>query len=75
MNAFADVNKAKELSEELRSQLKIDHDTIEAAPDEAVDIDDLWKSFRESTVNVDTEVLGFVKRKHQYWFDENDEDI
>ena len=34
-----------------------------------------WKSFRDSTLNVATDVLGFVKRKHQDWFDENDEDI
>ena len=75
VNALADADKAKELSEELRSQINIDFDTNEAAPDDARDIEDLWKRFRDSILNVATEVLGFVERKHQDWFDENDEEI
>ena len=46
-----------------------------ANPEEATDIENMWKSFHDSTLNVATDVLGFVKRKHQDWFEENDEEI
>ena len=29
----------------------------------------------EELLNVATDVLGFIKRKHQDWFDENDKEI
>ena len=75
ISALSDADKAKELSKELRSQINIDFDTNAAAPDEATDIENLWKRFRDSILNVASEVLGFVERKHQDWFDNNDEEI
>ena len=75
VKALADADKIKELGEGLKSHITINCDTAGDNPEEATDIENLWKSFRDSTLNVATDVLGFVKRKHQDWFDENDEEI
>ena len=34
-----------------------------------------WKKLRDTVYESSAEVLGFVKRSHQDWFDENDEGI
>lgn len=39
------------------------------------DVEAYWKSLRETVYESSAEVLGFVKRSHQDWFDENDEEI
>jgi len=39
------------------------------------DIETSWKTMRDCIYETASDVLGFVKRKHQDWFDENDSDI
>ena len=39
------------------------------------DIESSWKSLKDSVYESSAEVCGFVKRKHQDWFDESDEEI
>ena len=34
-----------------------------------------WETVRDSLYNIGKEVLGFVGKKHQDWFDENDTEI
>ena len=34
-----------------------------------------WRSFQEAVYSAAADTLGFVKRKHRDWFDENEEDI
>ena len=36
------------------------------------DTESSWKAFKETLYETSCEVLGFPKRKHQDWFDEND---
>lgn len=60
-------NKVDELQRKLKNTLPpISEDgSIEGA----------WSHFRDCTFAAAAETLGFVKRKHQDWFDENDEEI
>ena len=37
-------------------------------------MESVWCQLRDITYKCSAEVLGFVKRKHQDWFDENDAD-
>ena len=39
------------------------------------DVEDSWTSFRDTMYAAAYETLGFTKRKHQDWFDENNEEI
>ena len=39
------------------------------------DVEDSWTSFRDTMYAAAYETLGFTKRKHPDWFDENDEEI
>ena len=39
------------------------------------DLEKTWSEFRNATYSAAADVLGFVKRKHQDWFDENDQEI
>lgn len=75
VKALENADKAKELYYGLKSQLNTDNDTDGAVNDATTDIENLWRTFRDTTIKVSTEVLGFVKRKHQDWFDENDAEI
>ena len=38
------------------------------------DIETSWKSLRDTIYDTSANLLGFVKRKHQDWFDENDQE-
>ena len=46
-----------------------------ASCDTSGDIESSWKSLRDCIYETSSEVLGFVKRKHKDWFDENDQEI
>ncbi len=39
------------------------------------EVEEMWKEFKSATYDAAAETLGFVKRKHQDWFDENDATI
>ena len=38
-------------------------------------VEEEWRTFREAVYSAAADTLGFVKRKHQDWFDENEEGI
>ena len=38
-------------------------------------VETYWESFKDSVYNTSAEVLGFTRRSHQDWFDENDKEI
>lgn len=59
--------KRAELSSALDEKLS-SHETTH-------DIEHTWKSFRDSVYESSAEICGFVKRKHQDWFDESDVEI
>ena len=40
-----------------------------------LDVNDRWKDFREKIYSLSSETLGLVQRKHQDWFDDNDQEI
>ena len=50
---------------ELLPALPVDTDTVEHA----------WTVFRDAVFSAAETALGFCKRKHQDWFDQNDQDI
>ena len=69
-----DVKKLSEpqvqnaLKDALASNLPSDpqaHDDLEAA----------WSSFRDAVYNTAESVLGHPRKKHQEWFDENNQEI
>ena len=50
---------------------------IEKAMDSCIISDDIetsWKALRDTIYDTSANLLGFVKRKHQDWFDENDQE-
>jgi len=48
---------------------------LESLPLDSDDIEEDWSAFRDTTYSTAKEILGCTKRKHQDWFDENDEEI
>ena len=63
--------KAKELMGKLERCSDVDNMLTAGVQD----IEEIWSKFRDTTYSAAAEVLGFVKRKHQDWFDENDVEI
>ena len=51
--------------QESLSKIEWEHDGLEEG----------WRSFQEAVYSAAANTVGFVKRKHQDWFDENEEDI
>ena len=58
--------------EELQQRLQDETQTCDM---ECTDIEKAWQELRDATYCASAEVLGFVERKHQDWFDENDQGI
>jgi exonuclease III len=58
---------------------KFEADLSEALDDvrcsEAVNVEEAWSSFKKKVLESSANTLGFVQRKHQDWFDENDSEI
>lgn len=42
---------------------------------DSTDTEKLWQELRDATYSAGAEVLGFVQRKNQDWFDENNQEI
>ena len=40
-----------------------------------INFEGTWMDFKTQVYNVGVEVLGFIERKHQDWFDDNDDNI
>lgn len=68
--SLKDPDKATALQQSLDQVL----DTGENEPVTGVSAETLWQQLRDTTYNTAADVLGFAKRKHQDWFDENDPD-
>ena len=61
--------KSAEVRETLATRL---HAALESVDLTASTAEDSWSTFRDTTLKVSEEVLGFPERKHRDWFDEND---
>ena len=68
------VTGIKETSTQVKLQQKLQEATL-PNDTECTDIEAAWRELRDATYSASAEVLGFVKRKNQDWFDENDEEI
>ena len=66
-----DVGKleCQQLQEKFAKEIKRSIDTCVVSDD----IEASWKMIRDAIYDTSANSLGFVKRKHQDWFDENDE--
>lgn len=69
-----DVAKLKnpEVSTQLREQTA---ESLRAVGHENLCAEDLWKKLSSAIIEPATETLGYVKRKHRDWFDENNEEV
>ena len=56
-----------ELALQMDKALSEPHPTVDSQ-----DVETAWSDLRDVAHNTAADVLGFVKRKHQDWFDEND---
>lgn len=61
--------KSAEVSLALATKLK---SSLESASTASSSATESWNTFKEITLKVTEEVLGFPERKHRDWFDEND---
>ena len=62
--------KSPEVRLKLASKLQEAYDSTEARPVDTAS--SIWENFKDITLKVTEEVLGFPERKHRDWFDEND---
>ena len=68
MKEFSEPQVQDALKDALASDLPADpqaHNDLEAA----------WSSFRDAVYNTAKSVLGHPKKKHQDWFDDNNQEI
>ena len=50
--------------------------SLEATADpDCIDVELLWQALKSSILDACSETIGYAKRKHQEWFDENDVQI
>ena len=64
---------AKLRSMETRSKLSLKlQEAYSSADNPGLNAADTWNTFKNLTLKVSEEVLGFPERKHRDWFDEND---
>ncbi|CAH1233279.1 TBL2 [Branchiostoma lanceolatum] len=68
VSALHNSETAAELQDTLMSEVNL----ANMSDDTTEDIEKLWSDFRNATYTAAADVLGFKKRKHQDWFDEND---
>ena len=64
--------KSRDAQNRLATEMDI---AMVAMPEPTGDIEEDWRTLRDVIHNTATNVVGFVKRKHQDWFDENDTEI
>jgi len=41
----------------------------------ASNVEEAWQDFKSRVLDASESTLGFVRRKHQDWFDDNDQEI
>ena len=63
--------KSTDQQEKLAKELDAALETVEISSD----IESSWKALREVTHSTSLEVLGLPIRKHQDWFDENNQEV
>ena len=71
------MNVAKLKNDRIKQELveELDKKLPSSSTDMQTDIEHEWARFRDATFATATEVLGPTTRKHQDWFDDNDERI
>jgi hypothetical protein len=51
------------------------HEALSNIEQTHVSVEEEWSSFRKAVYSAAADTLGFVERKHQDWFDENEGDV
>ena len=51
------------------------HEALSNIEQTHVSLEEEWSSFRKAVYSAAADTLGFVERKHQDWFDENEGDV